>query len=366
MYESIHIKRFRQFQELSLSGLTRVNLFVGRNNAGKTSLLEAMELLAFGGTPPALLRSGQRRGERLAPNIPVREQPARWVPRVDLRHLFLEHKIEEGSFFSLVSKSESSEILVRCEVKQIFRDEAQLELAADSMESGPQFALSLTGRNNAGQPILIPLSPDGSALRETRMREGALGAQEPSAPVVFLSTGGSEVRELARTWGKIVLTPEEDKVTAAMRFVEPAIERLAFGGEASDGGVVIKLKGSELPVPLGSLGDGSRRMLALALLLTRASGGVLLVDEIDTGLHYSTLESMWRLVIETARRLNVQVFATTHSGDCTRALAWLQSDAPELATDVSVHRIEKGSAEATRYSAEELEIAAQHHIEIRG
>jgi hypothetical protein len=75
---------------------------------------------------------------------------------------------------------------------------------------------------------------------------------------------------------------------------------------------------------------------------------------------------MWRLVVETARRLNVQVFATTHSGDCTRALAWLQSDAPELAAEVSVHRIEKNVAEAVRYSAEDLQIAAQHHIEIRG
>jgi energy-coupling factor transporter ATP-binding protein EcfA2 len=366
MYESIHIKRFRQFQELSLSGLTRVNLFVGRNNAGKTSILEAIELLAFGATPPALLRSGQRRGERLAPHVSLRDAPARWASLVDLRHLFFGHKIEEGTSFALWGRSGTSETLVQCEVTQVLRDEAQLEMAADRVEVGPQLALSLTGRNHAGPPIVVPLSPDGSALSETRIRPATAGAQEPPTPVVFLAIDGSEPRELARTWGKIVLTPEEDKVTAAMRFVEPAIERLAFGADASDSGVVVKLKGSELPVPLGSLGDGSRRMLALALLLARASSGVLLVDEIDTGLHYSTLESMWRLVIETARRLNVQIFATTHSGDCTRALAWLQADAPELAAEVSVHRIEKGATEAVRYSAEELEIAAQHHIEIRG
>jgi AAA15 family ATPase/GTPase len=106
--------------------------------------------------------------------------------------------------------------------------------------------------------------------------------------------------------------------------------------------------------------------LALAIFLARAAGGVLLVDEIDTGLHYTTLESMWRFVIETARRLDVQVFATSHSGDCVRSLAWLQSDDSNLASEVSVHRIEKGVNEAVRYSAAEIETAARHHIEVRG
>ncbi|MDY6993794.1 MAG: AAA family ATPase, partial [Pseudomonadota bacterium] len=119
-------------------------------------------------------------------------------------------------------------------------------------------------------------------------------------------------------------------------------------------------------VPLGILGDGIRRLLGLAVFLVKSAEGYLLVDEIDTGLHYSTMEDMWRFVIQTANRLNVQVFATTHSSDCVRALAWLQQDEPELAEYVVLHRIEADATQSTRYSAEELEIAARHHIEVRG
>jgi len=119
-------------------------------------------------------------------------------------------------------------------------------------------------------------------------------------------------------------------------------------------------------MPLGSLGDGIRRLLALAICVANAKEGVLLVDEIDTGLHYTTLESMWRVVVETARRLNVQIFATSHSNDCVQALASLQSDEPDVASDVSVHRIERGAAAAVPYTAAEIEIAARHHVEVRG
>lgn len=255
--------------------------------------------------------------------------------------------------------------MLQCKVVQIL-DQEQLDLASGGIEIGPQLALALTDPDGPGQITMVALSADGGVLNEIRRQ--AVSSSTPEPPTVeFLSTSGADHRDLARAWNKVVLTPEEDKVTVAMRVVEPAIERIAFGTEPlGNSGALVKLEGINDPVPLGSLGDGTSRVLALAMYLVRASGGVLLIDEIDTGLHYSALESIWRLVIETARRLNVQVFATSHSGDCMRALAWLQSDAPDLAADVSVHRIEKGATDTIRYSAEDLEIAAQHHIEIRG
>jgi len=185
---------------------------------------------------------------------------------------------------------------------------------------------------------------------------------------MFLGTEGADQYSLQRYWDNLLLTPEEEKITAAMRIIEPNIERLAFTSRETRPSSVafIKLEGIDQRVPLGSLGDGTRRLLALAIFLARANGGVLLVDEIDTGFHYTTLESMWRFVIETSRRLDVQVFATSHSGDCVRALAWLQSDDPNLAAAVSVHRIEKDAGAAVAYSAADIETAARHHVEVRG
>ncbi len=79
---------------------------------------------------------------------------------------------------------------------------------------------------------------------------------------------------------------------------------------------MVKCTGVKSRIPIGSLGDGIWRMLGLILVLVRSQDGVVLIDEIDTGLHFTVLSNMWKLVYETAKRLNVQVFATTHSNDC--------------------------------------------------
>lgn len=108
-----------------------------------------------------------------------------------------------------------------------------------------------------------------------------------------------------------------------------------------------------------------RRMLSLALALIQARGGLLLVDEIDTGLHYSIMSDMWRLVVETAQRSDVQVFATTHNSDCVRGLAWLCDNDPSLAKEVSVQKIEPTLEESVAFGAGELIVAVDQEIEVR-
>jgi len=106
------------------------------------------------------------------------------------------------------------------------------------------------------------------------------------------------------------------------------------------------------------------RMLGLALAVANAKGGVLLVDEIDTGLHYSVMGDMWRMVSERAAALDVQVFATTHSRDCYESLAAiLKSDSPSsLAT---IQRIDPSRERAIRFSNDEIVAAAARGIEVR-
>jgi AAA15 family ATPase/GTPase len=115
-------------------------------------------------------------------------------------------------------------------------------------------------------------------------------------------------------------------------------------------------------VPIGSMGDGIWRLLGIALALVSARGGVLLVDEIDSGLHYTVLVDMWRLVLETARSLDVQVFATTHSRDCYEALAAV-TDASRA--EISLQRIERGRSEAIAFNEAELRQAAERGLEVR-
>ncbi|MGH9440132.1 MAG: AAA family ATPase, partial [Terriglobia bacterium] len=94
-------------------------------------------------------------------------------------------------------------------------------------------------------------------------------------------------------------------------------------------------------------------------------GSILLVDEIDTGLHYSVMESVWKFIVETSRAFDVQVFATTHSYDCVYSLARVCRDVDDSQSDISVHRIEAEMTKSIPFTEGDLKIAAEREIEIR-
>jgi AAA15 family ATPase/GTPase len=113
------------------------------------------------------------------------------------------------------------------------------------------------------------------------------------------------------------------------------------------------------------MGDGMHRILTIAAILADSEEGYLLVDEIDTGLHYRTITDMWRLVMETAVRLNVQVFATTHSWDCVRSFAEAldMQDDKEIGALFRLERRDEGEIAAVRYGAEDLSFIISQNIQ---
>ena len=113
------------------------------------------------------------------------------------------------------------------------------------------------------------------------------------------------------------------------------------------------------------MGDGIWRLLGLALALARTEGGILLVDEIDTGLHYGVMENMWKLVNETAKKHNIQVFATTHSRDCYESLAVVCRDSVSENSEVTIQRLERGKTRSIAYTEQEIIAVARHGMEVR-
>jgi hypothetical protein len=89
------------------------------------------------------------------------------------------------------------------------------------------------------------------------------------------------------------------------------------------------------------------------------------VDEIDTGLHFSAMSNMWKLVWETAKRLNVQVFATTHNSDCWTSLSAIASTESPSEEGITIQRIEKGKPTSVVFTERQVAIAAERGIEVR-
>src|SRR6185295_1614327 len=314
----------RCFRELHVEPLTRVNLFVGKNGSGKTSILDAAELATIGAVE-GLARSAVRRGEQiLTPEVltPADERYAGHV--IDPAHLFLGHVLEVGSRFAIESTGD---------IRRCVQCTAEHASVSDTMVLSLRFVSHLTPKGTADR---LSVSPAGGVLPPPHRRA------ESNPPVNFLRAEAIDFFSLKQLWDRVVLTPAEEAVNRALQIIEPQVGRLAFvGGGNSSSNIRVKLSDMDQPLPLGTLGGGTEHVLALALALNSARGGFLLVDEIDTGLHHSVMMDVWRLVAETAKKLDVQVFATTHSLDCVRSLAQLRNKYPEIAAEVRVHRVDK-------------------------
>lgn len=364
MLRDITIRNFRCFSSFEAKGLTLVNLFVGKNNVGKTSLLEAVELL-WSNSAAAILKSPSRRNELIVSEIQEERQLGR---QFDISHLFFKHRFDSDASFEISSKDTPRCFECFISYEPYPRNTPSPEMIVASQWNQSALPLEIDLRPGLrvvidGKARWFPLTSEGSLFLQAIPRMAPPGHE--AEPVVnFLGTREVEADRLQTLWDAVVLSPEEERVVDALRIVEPGIDRIAFIGDSkSNRSVFLKLADVRPRIPLGSAGDGMKRLLALALNLIPAAGGAMLVDEIDTGLHYTVLTKMWDLVIQTARRLNVQVFATTHSMDCVQALAATQG--PEDSHLIGLHRLEGAINRTVRNTLEELSAIAETHIEVR-
>ena len=355
-----------------MDGLGRVNLLVGKNNCGKTSILECVELLRSAGDPHVLSTIAGRRGEwghteDGDPRLPFGARP---YP-LNVSHLFANRemggaiRVEADRAGQVDPAAGYDKVTVSVgDPSASEHDERDAALEGDI---DADLVLRVEWSNAEGNHKTKALVTDEGVLsRPRRPMRARIGS---SPPVEFVRAGGVTAADVARTFSKFVLGPKHEDIKQALRIVEPAIEELApklddpgrFSRDAP-GGVVLRLRDVTDRVPIGSMGDGAWRMLGLALSIANAEGGVLLVDEIDTGLHYSVMEDMWRMVGERAAAQSMQVFATTHSQDCYESLAVI---ADSGADGVTIQRIERDRGEAVSFIDRAIVAAAERSIEVR-
>jgi len=362
----VAIENYRGFKSYRLEQLTTVNLLVGKNNCGKTALLESVHFLASGGEPMVLVNAASRRGETVSGG---RDEP----PFLDISHFFGGHEVGPGSVFSLDAGNGLPPVAAR--IVALDEVETQQKLFEDARAA---FALRIEGgaRETGGERYFV-LSEEGGWLIDQRrpLRRIPGDERREGPPIVFIAPDSVEPDSLGSMWNHVLREKKESHVRRAMQILEPALEDIVF--QTGDfayrpyrsvigrSGVLVSIAGDKRRVPLGSMGDGMRRLLALSISLIHARGGYLIVDEIDTGFHYSIMTQMWELVVRTAKEANIQVFAATHSADCVRGLGVLCKQTPEFQADISVQKIEPNLEASVPFSGADVLNALEHDIELR-
>lgn len=369
MLDSLALGGYRRFQSYELEGLKGVNLLVGKNGCGKTSILEAVELLASGGSSYTFERVARWRGEIVrhfeeeVQDPLVRFRGPNSTSRIQLAHFFYGNKCEAGASFRLSSQgSERKQLSAEVHPITYFeRPEWATSFQYRLREGGPGvvFGLKIDSGNENGKTVL-PVGEDSTLLDDLYRRTPS---SVSDVPLRFLTADGCDPAAMSSVWDTLQAEGREAEVVESVKPLMPDIGSIHF--RASHQGILIgPVKGGPR-VPIGTYGDGMRRLLAIVLAFVDSKGGVLLIDEIDTGFHWTVMEDMWRLVVEAAQKSDVQVFATTHSYDCVRALASLAESHPDLAEQVSVQKVHASLGKAVSFHDDGIKIAVEQGIEVR-
>jgi AAA15 family ATPase/GTPase len=366
MLNSLDIKNYRNLKELTINSLGRVNLITGKNNTGKSTLLEAIAIYVTKGFWHLIKQLLKDRGEPLE----YGKKHSVETRIKTLSSLFNNRNAGYNIADAILIKSckdefqnsPTSDIVSLKFVKYVdetIKDDGNTiqkrRFLQDDIKTLENYKIGFDVKSE--QPYLFPLEEDVAEIDLLKLPNN----------VQFIKTRNIASDINSGLFDNIALTDKEQNVINALKIIEPLTERIAFIEETPrKRNAVIKLSGSQNILPLQSMGDGINRILTIILALVNANNGYLLIDEFENGLHYSVQENLWKIIFQLSKKLNIQVFATTHSEDCINSFQSVLNNQENL-SDGKLIRLdnENGTIKQVEFDAKELKIATEQDIEIR-
>lgn len=388
MLRSLIVKNYRNLKDLKINSIGRINLITGKNNSGKSTLLEAISIYSTKGDIGWIYNLLDERGESYKNDTNSKSTFSSNLKAVS--SLFSDRVVSfdpnESIYIgtidnTLFGQKQSTEDFTALKfIKYIYEliDDSNIEISERTILRRQRIVLDNDNANDVSDykvglevksgnsQYLIPLEEERPYRSSYRSRS----ILSESVNFQYVRTRNIDNEVSSKLWDSIALTEKETYVIDALRIIEPSVERVAFIGDEEyarrQRTTVIKLKGKNTVLPLKSMGDGINRILTIILALVNSDNGYLLIDEFENGLHYSVQEKLWKIIFTLAGDLNIQIFATTHSDDCIRAFESVLNTASNKA-DGKMFRLDNinGQIKPVEFDAQELKIAADHDIETR-
>lgn len=311
--KSIKINTFRGISNLSVDELSHINLIVGDNNCGKTSILEAIQLLRAPDDINNVFRVSRNRDAYIG------------ISRMPIF----------DSFVNMLSGDNDKLLSVSCEYDNTRMNE--LKTASVSI-------------NGSIKRVMFDINElkkeDRFAYREQMLDPDDNEIDEFVGDMISESTFGTNIRPIkinrfTNVTGRAVETQELiriqylspishianytfNRIIKNEKYKEICIRMLKMFDENIDDLLFLKMESSYRPIeyikskavglmPLSTYGDGIKKVLSIANAIAQASDGVLLIDEIETAIHSKYYDEIFNFIIKAAVQYNVQLFITTHS-----------------------------------------------------
>lgn len=346
IYTGAQIENFRGIRLCKLDQLGRVNIFFGKNNCGKTSLLEALFLLSGQSNPALPITINNVRALRVA-------------GKEDLQNLFYGADVRNSISLSASGARQRSATIRMIALHNELLSADQLEGAdsASVLKYGLDYKYSALSGGDKVYHSRLSMTADGKRFQsqtDNAYSEDFIAAY--IAPGTLLSTARGDLEEVMKN-------KQEGEIIELLQVVEPRLKDIQVVGEK----IMVDI-GLPTRLPVNLLGDGVRKVLSIILSIYKRRNGVILIDEIENGLHHSVMGKLWEAILHTSRETNTQLFITTHSIDILKSLANViraeEGENPDVAAYKLVRKTDDELA-ALRYAPAQFAYLIEQNTEVR-
>lgn len=343
MFKKIEIERFRGIKDAVIGDFKRVNLFFGRNNCGKSSLLDAL-FLATGLSNPLLpINVNVMRGYNKT-RLKDLELNFYNLDSAQPIHICVENKEKRNIEISLFENNK----------RDVSFDTNTIDIHSNVIEGkyGLKFNFEINDESFESE-LRFDLSTTTNTIDFPKKYVESLRC-------IYL-TPKYDFNTSIQGLENILKNKDEDFIIEGLRFIEPRVKDFIFTEE----GIFVDI-GIEKRIPINMMGDGVRKIVSLLTVIYDCRDGIVLIDEISNGFHYSVMSNLWNVIIKAAIKNNTQLFITTHDYDSIKGLRDTALNIyDENVATFKLLRTSDDELKALHYSLESVDYSINQEIEIR-
>lgn len=344
MFSKIEIERFRGIASASIDGFRQINLFFGKNNCGKSSLLECL-FLASGVSNPLL---------------PIHVNLMRGYNKTRLNDLKLDFYNLDSTYpiHIRLDNDETRDLKINLFEQNrnnisINADDVNILSNLEEGEYGLNFDFEINGKPFESQLRF------GSA-NSTDATRNVSSQYVESLRCIYLSPK-YDFNASIQGLKNILQNKDEHFIVEGLKIIEPRVKDFIF----TDKEMLVDA-GLSKRIPVNMMGDGARKIVSLLTAIYDCKDGALLVDEISNGFHHSVMCNLWKVLINASIRNNTQLFITTHDTDSIKGLRDAALDKyNDIVAAFKLLKTSDDELKSYHYSLESLDYSINQEIEVR-
>ena len=312
--DSICIDNFKLFQDFEVKNLKRVNLIGGKNNIGKTSFLEAINL-NLSAIDFNILLMGIK-------NI------------IQRRNNFIEFDMFHQGENKLTIRSEKKEVTISYK------------------EDNGGTVLTLT----------IDKKEEKIFLEDILTRNISVNKLRPTK-INYIISGYVDTSVLVDFYASLVNEGQDELLNDYLKLFD---ENILSVIQITQGTPVfkVKMKNMQKPIMLSSLGEGVNRFVSIICAIWASKDGYLFIDEIENGIHYTNYAKLWKIIFEVSKEANCQLFISTHSKECIEAFN--DTNSKDDGVYLEIYKNKKEKIVIKQRDHEQLSYSLTHNGRFRG